>query len=433
MTARQYINMYSTRSHVNGFYSIPEYEWRGEDAWGRVFRPQCMQPHPSYYPAHHPPYHSYGFSNIQGYPSRPAPGHFRLPTHSAPRTLSYQQFLDLSFPYVPPHIVHLGKRMFPRRPRHNTTRHPPPRGDSEDNPEVLDLARDIYKYVQLDYQSDNWRSLPETLNKKIKLITDNLWPPLVDAPLRAKYEEIGKKFGEDIRRQTMLHLLGQSCLIQDRLKAKHNPEHLKPAMKIAKEWVGRRLKSHDNTEHSLQMVEELVGESFRPPVTPPVPAPSPVRGGSPAPNRPPMVDVPAPTSSPTLPKKRSPAPPPVLCPPLTSAKTHVPLATTQAHLPLTPKRLRSPTSNHHSSRYPSIDIPAPQMDPDIEPDETPPPPVHKKRIVPSIRPDPTKKIQTTLKDSIPITIDSDDEPFLSCRLAIPNFSNCPSSSSSSDD
>lgn len=401
------------------YFSPAECQWRELDGWGRVLRPS--EP----YLQHNVPLPSHP-SCLEAYPPLPATDRALStppqPETVQPKILSFDQFCSLTFKYIPPHWIYAARLIYPTYRNRAYARRPLTDQGPTDT-EVRDLAHDITKAVKLAHHLPNWDTMPQSLMNKISAITENICPPLWDAALKTKYIELGVDFGHRIADLTKAHLHANVKLVHESL-VDRDAQHLKLATNIAKGMLTERYRgSHlNNFAKTMHEIEQLVGKKR-------------IHNHSNSNVNSATNAIPTPTTNPTLNATicSIPNPPlgtlidiPMVQPALTNAindpNTHPlapyssnildstlgpaslrsPIAATNRFLPLldlqttqhsTPKRPRSPVDSAPltSDTQPVNKIQKMNIinDPDVEPNS---PPAQPKRNVPSIKPNPAKRL-----------------------------------------
>ena len=122
------------------------------------------------------------------------------------------------------------------------------------------LARNLVKFVQVQHHIQNWNPVPNSITKKISVITENLCPPMVDTPTRSKYKEAGRKFGMELSGLTLNHLHTHSRNLQTYVEssdATHLPLALPIAKKLLKEKQG--VGNSDRLPALLEQATQKVG------------------------------------------------------------------------------------------------------------------------------------------------------------------------------
>ena len=258
-----YNRFYSTRvdpltSHCWG--ASPKLEfWREVDPWGRMLRPGNNTEHNMV-----PDLNEAQWPRLPQNPQVEG-GHKSI--------LTFDQFLNLRFTRIPKHVWALGQSWLPphmKWGRGRKMRDPVPDRiyETEGGPiqlhQTRDLARNMAKLVQIKHHLFNWKNLPNSLQKKISLITDNLCPPLLNDLLSLEYAEVGKDFGGKLVKVTNAHLTTQAKILEDKLLGSdlvHLPQAYPIARKLLVDHFGKSLPGY--IVDLLGEIQTLVGGSRR--------------------------------------------------------------------------------------------------------------------------------------------------------------------------
>ena len=187
------------------------------------------------------------------------------------------------------------------RPRHTTSHHAPPRErdyssrqqrrttesqsnntnihrndqngrhtrDHKKNPEDDShraVARDVFRYIQLNHHRKNWETTPSTITRDIWKITDNINPPAPDEQLKNDLHGITHIFIKSIEEVVQNHMDRKLTATREKLRDTHRPLDTSIVNRMTRSYCKNTLGERLNQNYRDAVYEEALLFT-RPPIS----------------------------------------------------------------------------------------------------------------------------------------------------------------------
>jgi len=130
----------------------------------------------------------------------------------------------------------------------------PSHATKSNNDEFSACVRDIYRLVQLEHHTQNWRELPRSLAQRLERFASDINPPMVNDELRSRIKEATQRYGDEICDIVHNHMVRKRTETEA-AAAQRDDTDVDRAKEIADRQLSRRLGRRLEEQRRQQLVD----------------------------------------------------------------------------------------------------------------------------------------------------------------------------------